>query len=435
MILGCGVQSNEPGAKSKEQEIKSLELKVESKGLKVETEGKEKIQRQKNEVKPKKEVKKANKKSEQPELSDKETKKKVRKLIKKINQICMVTPNIDLAVGIAGYYGQDIEEIGITAIPVVVREFANRRNWKTRFYLGRLLERLVKIRDKEGYFIRHNTHTEYSDNVAQVLGKILEDKRENIWVRWGAAKGLIAGGDKAIEPLIRVLRTIQCEPFIPLGDEEFNQKDKMKENFCFSVLYSLGHLLENSKDRKLIDKAIDAIKDKLYDKNYMIRMSAVSALGGGGIFSKRARDILIDTLKNHECGHVKSRVPGALAFVYNRITDENEKDRIVDALIEAASASLEVEGFDGIIPAHRNIFAIKRLGEIKAKKAVEPLIKALKDKEDLVVGESAIALGKIGDKRAIKPLEEALRNAQDKGLKRDIAINGLKPLTGKDYQY
>ncbi|MEW6608129.1 MAG: HEAT repeat domain-containing protein [bacterium] len=359
-------------------------------------------------------------------LSDKEIEKKVKRLIKEINLVCMFMPNIYLAVGIAGFYGQDIEEIGGPAIPIVVREFAKRRNWKTRFYLGSLLERLVEIRDKEGYFLRHNTHTEYSNNVAQVLGKILENKRENMWIRLGAAKGLIAGGDKAIEPLVRVLRTIECEPSIPLDDEKSNQKEQMRENFCDSVLYSLGNLLENSEDKRLIEEAIDAIKDKLYDKNNSIQRSAVSALGGGGVFSKRARDILIDTLKNHESGDVKARVPGALANVYDHITDENEKERIVDALIEAATGgSLEVEGFKGIIPGHRNIFAIEMLGEIKAKKAVEPLIETLKDENGLIVDDAARALAKIGDKRAVEPLIEAFKKEDDWGTRQCIAIFSL----------
>ncbi|MEW6104610.1 MAG: HEAT repeat domain-containing protein [bacterium] len=85
-----------------------------------------------------------------------------------------------------------------------------------------------------------------------------------------------------------------------------------------------------------------------------------------------------------------------MANVYDHITDENEKERIVDALIEAATGgSLEVEGFRGIIPAHRNIFAIEMLGEIKAKKAVEPLIEALKDENEQVRRDTARALANI----------------------------------------
>ncbi|MDI6736139.1 MAG: HEAT repeat domain-containing protein, partial [bacterium] len=193
---------------------------------------------------------------------------------------------------------------------------------------------------------------------------------------------------------------------------------------------------------------------------------------GGGVVSKRARDILIDALKNHENGHVKAKVPGALAFVYNRITDENEKDRIVDALIEAATGgSLEVEGFSGIIPAHRNIYAIEVLGKwIKAKKTVEPLIEALKDENEQVRRDAARALAdigdkraveplieafkeeegwnreciawqlaKLGDKRAVKPLEEALTDPKNEMIKENIARHlkalNFKIVTGKDYQY
>ncbi|MDI6736442.1 MAG: hypothetical protein QME42_09695, partial [bacterium] len=190
-------------------------------------------------------------------LSDKEIEKKVKRLIREINLVCMFIPNIDFAIGISGFYGQDIEGIGSPAIPILVREFANRwNNWKTRFYLGMLIEKCRNI--------------EYSNNVAEVLGKILENKREKIWIRWGAAKGLIAGGDKAIEPLVRVLKTI--EPF--LGNEEVNQKDKIKENFCRAVLYSLGNLLENSKEKELIDEAIDAVEKRLDDTDLMVIISA-----------------------------------------------------------------------------------------------------------------------------------------------------------------
>ncbi|MEW6620777.1 MAG: HEAT repeat domain-containing protein [bacterium] len=111
-----------------------------------------------------------------------------------------------------------------------------------------------------------------------------------------------------------------------------------------------------------------------------------------------------------------------MGFVYNRITDEDEKERIVDALIEAATGgSLEVEGFSGIIPGHRNIFAIEILGKIKAKKAVEPLIEALKDENEQVRRDTARALANIGDKRVVEPLIESFRREESWGCKRIIA--------------
>ena len=54
--------------------------------------------------------------------------------------------------------------------------------------------------------------------------------------------------------------------------------------------------------------------------------------------------------------------------------------------------------------------AASALGEIGDKRAVEPLIKALEDSDYDVRGSAAEALGKIGDKRAVEPLIKALED-------------------------
>ena len=48
------------------------------------------------------------------------------------------------------------------------------------------------------------------------------------------------------------------------------------------------------------------------------------------------------------------------------------------------------------------------LGKTKDRRAVGPLIRHLEDKSNVVRAESAFALGEIGDKKAIKPLETIL---------------------------
>jgi HEAT repeat protein len=52
--------------------------------------------------------------------------------------------------------------------------------------------------------------------------------------------------------------------------------------------------------------------------------------------------------------------------------------------------------------------AVKELGEIKDKRAVPPLINALKDADSYVRGQAARALGKIEDASAVQPLIDAL---------------------------
>ena len=48
--------------------------------------------------------------------------------------------------------------------------------------------------------------------------------------------------------------------------------------------------------------------------------------------------------------------------------------------------------------------AAEALGSIADTRAVEPLIAALKDREEFVADEAATALGKLGDRRAVEPL-------------------------------
>ncbi|MCJ7727338.1 MAG: HEAT repeat domain-containing protein, partial [Methanoregula sp.] len=46
-------------------------------------------------------------------------------------------------------------------------------------------------------------------------------------------------------------------------------------------------------------------------------------------------------------------------------------------------------------------------------RAVEPLIKSLKDKDRRVREQAAVALGEIGDERAVEPLLWALKDEND----------------------
>jgi len=78
-----------------------------------------------------------------------------------------------------------------------------------------------------------------------------------------------------------------------------------------------------------------------------------------------------------------------------------EKEKDVEGLIEA----LRYED-----NYYVRIAAAKALGEIGDKRAVEPLIGALKDEAAYVEIEAAIALGKIGDIRAADHLVSALKS-------------------------
>ena len=74
----------------------------------------------------------------------------------------------------------------------------------------------------------------------------------------------------------------------------------------------------------------------------------------------------------------------------------------VPALIEALQ--------DQSNPFTRRWEAAKALGAIKDERAVEPLIKAMSDENEVVRRVTAEALGRLGDKRAIPVLKKALRD-------------------------
>ena len=54
--------------------------------------------------------------------------------------------------------------------------------------------------------------------------------------------------------------------------------------------------------------------------------------------------------------------------------------------------------------------ATEALGDIKDKRAVEPIIPELQDKDEYMRETAAEALGKLNDSRAVGPLIAALKN-------------------------
>ena len=70
------------------------------------------------------------------------------------------------------------------------------------------------------------------------------------------------------------------------------------------------------------------------------------------------------------------------------------------------------------------------LGEINNTKAVEPLIKALRDPYPEVREAAALALGQLGDPRAADALNEALQDADQRVQK--AAERALQEITEKN---
>lgn len=136
----------------------------------------------------------------------------------------------------------------------------------------------------------------------------------------------------------------------------------------------------------------------------------------------RAVEPLILALKDDD-GHVREETVAALreVVILGKIGDERGvKERVVEAFIQAlkdddgyvrqeAAEFLERVAGKSILDAEE-FKGAGSLGEMVNKRAVEPLIQALKDDDRLVRSKAADALGMIGDRRAVDHLIKALKD-------------------------
>jgi len=189
-------------------------------------------------------------------------------------------------------------------------------------------------------------------------------------------------------------------------------------------------------------RAVEPLADALTDESAHVREFAAEALGRLG--DKRAVDALIKILKNEgEKEHVRSFAAEALG----ELGDERAVEPLIEALREGegslnalryATEALSKIGKSAVEPLLKALkdknryirgYAAWALGRIKDKRAVEPLIKALKDRSECVRRNAAYALGEIKDKRAVEPLIEALKDIYTS----ELAAEALKKITGRNF--
>ena len=130
--------------------------------------------------------------------------------------------------------------------------------------------------------------------------------------------------------------------------------------------------------------------------------------GGSNIEELKAnKDVegLISALKDKD-----PNVRGDAAEALGKIGDS----RAVEPLIEVLNDIVEFIAID----------SLRKIGE----PAVEPLIKALKNKDTLIRSGAVRALGELRDKRAVEPLTEALKYGDM--FVRSAAVGALEKLKG-----
>ncbi|MGC9517524.1 MAG: HEAT repeat domain-containing protein [Methanomicrobiales archaeon] len=215
-------------------------------------------------------------------------------------------------------------------------------------------------------------------------------------VREYAAEALGRIGDKkAVDPLINALNDRDAEvrwksawSLGRIGDKKaVKPLIKTLEDENSDVRKHAAAALGNIGDNGAVEPLIKAIKDK----EWPVRKCAVTALGKIG--DERALKPLMHAL-NDEDSDVKRRAIQALEKMKNLAIEPllkafNDEDWRVQAIVAEA------------------------LGKIGDRRAVKPLIAALKNKDKIernryVRGRSAEALGRLGDERAVEPLNNAL---------------------------
>jgi HEAT repeat protein len=240
---------------------------------------------------------------------------------------------------------------------------------------------------------------------------------KNWIVRMHAAKGLgLAGGERAVAPLIPLLmdsvKAVRVDATEALA--------RIGRPALASLLVALRHeawILRLHACEALgkigADEAVDAVcQAMLNDRDAAVRQDAAKALGGIGsplaveALTTALADLDVRPFAVEALGKLKDpRVVGTLIDV---VTGKGRPANVRKvAVCGAESGELDVEEME------TQIFAIGGLAEIGDERAIDPLIRALKDTR--LRAAAAAALGKMG-LRVAAPLLAAMKTETDANI-------------------
>jgi HEAT repeat protein len=286
-------------------------------------------------------------------------------------------------------------------------------------------------------------------------------------VRSAAAKALgILDDKRAVEPLIEVLNKrdkkgwwVAIEPLSNIGDEK--TVEPLIEVLCDIVGATLRYFHDTGKCRSCYypfpdviraigkigdNRAVEPLIEALAVPDGLVQRKVIEVLGELG--DERAVDVLNGILLTRRTGEQDNKarhfrrgdsedwesVRGAAAEALGKIGSEKAIRPLLCALKDSMSkchyhaaqalarlgAQLDsetaVEALTGDLLKSGDDwmrFAVSEaLGKYRPKRAVELLIRTLKDKTNSARHVAAEALGKIGDVRAVEPLIDALKDKQ-----------------------
>ncbi len=285
-----------------------------------------------------------------------------------------------------------------------------------------------------------NSDVEGRINAAKALGKLKDPKAIdqliqafndiNKFVRLSALESLVEIGEPAVPALINALRDTNLyvrqysvEVLGRIKDQRAVDPliNALKDADYPEVQYSLTKALGELGNPKAIEPLMWVVHNKFY---YFVDIrgaaEALVKIGGPAISylinvlrfndSSLIIDNIVPVLKNIAKPE-NPAFPLLLKALEEAIADEDSSIYYIFDILGAKNISTDI--VDLLIKKLRenpsgNLAYV--LGEIDDRRAVEPLINALKDKNVDCRDSAAIALGKIGDQRAIGALIEALKD-------------------------
>jgi HEAT repeat protein len=267
--------------------------------------------------------------------------------------------------------------------------------------------------------------------------RLIEDLGKNGNTSIDAREALIRkGSERALQPLLRALSHPNAHVRKEAAGVLGKLGDRRAVPHLIAALKSRDDDLRSSATRALKDlgdeNAVPALLDRLHnDAATFVRVCAVDALG-----KHKSRPVLDGLLQatRDKHGQVRQHAIEALrqfpaddrsvdrAIV---LMDDSDPDvranaaKLLGSQPNARSTALLIERLGD--PDSRVMFAaIKALCCLRAKEAVIPLTRLLRDSWSQVRSGAAEALGELGDAQAAAPLAESLRNEDDLEVRKAI---------------
>ena len=337
----------------------------------------------------------------------------------------------------------------------LIKQLYDRTRWQA---WASAIEKLGRLGDARAIEPLINILADYDEDNRAAAAKALRALGEPQWSKW------VKGDDDDFERLGKSKDPRAVEPLIKaLNDGEWpvsTAKALGKSGDTRAVKPLIGALSDDDPDVRRAaayalgslgdSRAVEPLIGALNDRDKDVCQEAVKALrtlgepqwskwvkGDSHDFERlgeskdpRAVESLIKALGDSE-GYAR----GAAAEALGKLGDARAVEPLIKSLGDhdkdvrkAAAAALRALGepqWSELVKGDYDDFG--RLGESKDARAVEPLLKALGDREGSVRRASAEALGKLGDVRAVEPLIKALGDGE--GSVRLAAAEALSTLS------